>query len=260
MPFYQDGPIRYFRFHSLEKPGIRHAIFTRRGGVSPAPWHSLNLGGSVGDDIERVRRNREKALNVLGIDPANIYDVYQVHSDRVVISDKPLAKDEPHVKADAIITNNPSVTLMMRFADCVPILLFDPVKRAVGIAHAGWIGTINKIAAKTVTQMQQNFGSQPEDMLAAIGPSIGPDHYPVGDDVIAQVVLSFKNNAEQLITQRNRKSFFDLWKANKLILNEVGLSHIEIASICTSCNLADWYSHRGEHGKTGRFGAVVGLA
>ncbi len=259
MPFTQDGAIRYFRFDSLDKPGLFHAIFTRRGGVSPSPWHSLNMGASVGDTIERVKQNREKALQLVGVDPAKIYDVYQVHSDEVVHTDRPLDKNEPHIKADAIITNRPGVTLLMRFADCVPILFFDPIRYAIGIAHAGWIGTVNKIAAKTVKDMGQKFGSQPEDLWAAIGPSIGPDHYPVGYDVILRVKENFASQSDQLLTNRNGKSYLDLWLANQVALTEVGIRHIEIAGICTSCNLADWYSHRGEHGKTGRFGAVIGL-
>ncbi len=217
------------------------------------------MGASVGDNVERVWQNREKALQLLGIDPANIFDVYQVHSDKVVQTDKPLAINEPHIKADAIITNRPGVTLMMRFADCVPILLFDPVKYVVGIVHAGWMGTVNRIAAKAVQQMKHSYSSHPDDILAAIGPSIGPDHYPVGPDVITRVKEKFTSQADQLLTSRNGKSYLDLWKANQMVLIEAGVCQVEIAGICTSCNLADWYSHRGENGKTGRFGAVIGL-
>ncbi len=259
MPFYQEGEIKYFQFESLDHPGLSHAIFTRHGGLSPAPWHSLNLGASVGDNLDRVRQNREKALGVLGIDPAYVYDVYQVHSDRVIYTDTPLAMNEQHIKADALITNTPGVALMMRFADCVPILLYDPLNHAIGIAHAGWMGTVDKIAAKTVAQMKRYFGSQHEHMLAAIGPSIGPDHYQVGSDVLDKVNKNFGQRADELILTRNGKSYLDLWKANQSVLEEVGLAQVEIAGICTSCNLEDWYSHRGEHGKTGRFGAVIRL-
>ncbi len=259
LPFIHDGVVRYFKFDSLDQPGVCHAIFTRRGGVSPSPWHSLNMGASVGDNVERVKQNREKALQLLGVDPAKIYDVYQVHSDSVVQTDRPLDAGEPHIKADAIITNRPGVILMMRFADCVPILFFDPLRHAIGMAHAGWIGTVNKIAAKTVNEMGQKFGSQPGDLLAGIGPSIGADHYPVGNDVVVRVRESFASQADQLLTCRDGKTYLDLWLANQLALTEAGISQIEIAGICTSCNLADWYSHRAEHGKTGRFGAVIEL-
>jgi copper oxidase (laccase) domain-containing protein len=121
------------------------------------------------------------------------------------------------------------------------------------------MGTVNKIARKTIIQMKLKFGTNPEDVLAAIGPSIGPDHYAVGKEVIDKVILSFGDLAEQLIIIDNGKSYFNLWKANQIILTEAGVNRIEMAEICTMCHLEDWYSHRGEHGKTGRFGVLLGL-
>ncbi len=236
-----------------------HAIFTRHGGISPTPWKSLNLGGSVGDDPVRVAQNRQKALAALDINPLEIFDTYQVHSTEVIQTDRPFEPKQAHQKADGIITNKAHLTLMMRFADCVPILLFDPSRHAIGIAHAGWIGTINKIGASIIMRMKQSFGTNPTDVIAAIGPSIGPDHYSVGSDVIDKVRLNFGSKADELIASRNGRSFFDLWKANQMVLNEAGVEHIEIAGLCTNCDLDNWYSHRGEYGSTGRFGAVIGL-
>ena len=259
MQFYQAGSIKYYRFSSFENQGLYHAVFTRQGGISPSPWESLNFGASVGDDLKRVWQNRERAIVALGIKPNSVYDVYQVHSTEVVLTDRPLAPEEPHIRADAIITNKPNVTLMMRFADCVPIFLFDPINRVIGISHAGWIGTINKIAGKTVQKMRHYFGTKPNNIHAAIGPSIGPDHYVVGKEVIEKVELSFGDMADQVIINNQSKSYFNLWQANHMVLTEAGVNNIEIAGICTNCNLDDWYSHRGEHGKTGRFGAVIGL-
>jgi YfiH family protein len=256
---YQSGPIIYYRFISFDDQGIYHAVFTRHGGISPTPWKSLNFGGSVGDDRNRVQQNKENALATLGIRTDSVYDVYQVHSSEIVHAQRPLSEGEPHIKADALITNTPGVTLMMRFADCVPIFLFDPVIRAIGITHAGWIGTINKIAGKTVMKMKEIFGTDPNSLKAAIGPSIGPDHYSVGADVVEKVLCNFGEAADRLIIRDNRKTYFDLWKANQLILAEAGVSKIETAEICTQCRLDDWYSHRGEHGNTGRFGVVMGL-
>lgn len=259
MQFYQAGSIKYYRFSSFENQGLYHAVFTRQGGISPSPWKSLNFGASVGDDLKRVWQNRERAIVALGIKPNSVYDVYQVHSTEVVLTDRPLAPNEPHIRADAIMTNKPNVTLMMRFADCVPIFLFDPINRVIGISHAGWIGTINKIAGKTVQKMRHYFGTKPNNIHAAIGPSIGPDHYVVGKEVIEKVELSFGDMADQVIINNQSKSYFNLWQANHMVLTEAGVNNIEIAGICTNCNLDDWYSHRGEHGKTGRFGAVIGL-
>ena len=259
MQFYQAGSIKYYRFSSFENQGLYHAVFTRQGGISPSPWESLNFGASVGDDLKRVWQNRESAIAALGIKSNSVYDVYQVHSTEVVLTDRPLAPNEPHIRADAIMTNKPNVTLMMRFADCVPIFLFDPINRVIGISHAGWIGTINKIAGKTVQKMRHYFGTKPNNIHAAIGPSIGPDHYVVGKEVIEKVELSFGDMADQVIINNQSKSYFNLWQANHMVLTEAGVNNIEIAGICTNCNLDDWYSHRGEHGKTGRFGAVIGL-
>lgn len=259
MPFYREGSIKYYRFSSLGFPGVYHALFTRLGGLSPSPWKSLNFGASVGDDVMRVNQNREKALALLQVNPMSVYDTYQIHSTEIVVTNRPLLPNEQHIKADAIITNKPGVTLMMRFADCVPVLFFDPVNQVIGISHAGWIGTVNKIVGKTVIKMKQDYGTNPNDVIAAIGPSIGPDHYTVGNDVLEKVISSFGTQAEQLITDDHGKTYFDLWKANQYTLNEIGVHKIEVAEICTNCNINDWYSHRGEHGKTGRFGVVIGL-
>jgi purine-nucleoside/S-methyl-5'-thioadenosine phosphorylase / adenosine deaminase len=257
--FHHAGSIKYYQFDSLEGQGLYHAIFTRLGGLSTYPWESLNFGASVGDDIERVIHNREIALKSVDIDPDTVYDVYQIHSTNIVITNKPLNTNEPHVKADAILTNQPNVTLLMRFADCVPILLFDPRHQAIGIVHAGWIGTINRIAHKSIELMKEKFDSDPEHIICGIGPSIGPDHYSIGQDVIDKVKAGFLKEADGLLRYENGKTYFDLWKANRMIVEQAGVQKIEIAAICTQCNLSDWYSHRGEQGKTGRFGSIIGF-
>jgi YfiH family protein len=253
------GPIKYFKFSSLDTPGLYHAIFTRHGGSSPYPWSSLNFGASVGDDINRVRQNKAKALELLNIKSETVYDVFQVHSTDVVVTDRPLLPGEPHQRADAIITDRTGLTLLMRFADCVPIFLFDRAHHVIALVHAGWMGTIKKIAEQTVQIMMQNFETKPGDIQAGIGPSIGPDHYSIGNDVLELVRSSFGSIADDFISNDHGKVYFDLWGANQYILREIGVEKIEISGICTNCNLQDWFSHRGEQGKTGRFGAVIGL-
>ena len=259
MTFHNSGEIKYYSFQSLEDQNLYQAIFTRHGGDSPAPWKSLNFGASVGDDITRVVRNRETALTTLQILPASVFDVYQVHSTIIVKTDRPLYANETHQKADAILTNVPGVTLMMRFADCVPILVYDPVNIVIGIIHAGWLGTVDKITEKTVKVMVDDYNTNPGDIIAAIGPSIGPDHYIVGNDVLDRVRSTFGARAKQVIKTIHGKSYFDLWEANQIILSDLSVSKIENSEICTFCNLQDWYSHRGEKGKTGRFGVVFGI-
>jgi YfiH family protein len=157
------------------------------------------------------------------------------------------------------VTNQPNITLLMRFADCVPILLFDPVRYVTGIIHAGWKGTISEIASKVIIAMAGRYGSKPADIQAAIGPSIGPDHYSVGVEVIDKVKITFGQDAESLLHNDDDAVKFDLWAANQLILVKSGVKNIEISGLCTACNQYDWFSHRGERGNTGRFGAVIGL-
>lgn len=254
------GSIRYFSFDSMADVGIIQAIFTRCGGVSHAPFATLNTGGTVGDDPKAVMENRNRCFSSMVRDLASMYDVWQVHSDRVVVADAPRLVDQPHMQADIILTDKPDVTLFMRFADCVPIILVDPIRRAIGMAHAGWIGTVNHVAAKAVQAMRDRYGSLPENILAGIGPSIGVDHYPVGADVISKVEESYPEWATEILTYNKEKTHLDLWKANHLILLEQGIKNIEIAGICTACHIEDWFSHRGEHGKTGRFGALLALS
>jgi polyphenol oxidase len=259
MPFTQVGELRYYQFDLLRLPGLVHAVFTRHGGVSPIPWISLNLGGLSGDKKENVVENRRRIFEAVGMPVESIYDAWQVHGTDIICSGKPRPLDLAHVKADGIITDNPKVTLFMRFADCVPILLFDPVRRVVGLAHAGWQGTIHQIARITVERMASEYGSNPGDILAAIGPSIGPDHYEIGPDVASQVKAAFSDDPAQFLAERDGKTFFDLWRTNQVILEKTGIKQVQIAGLCTACHTEDWYSHRAEQGKTGRFGALIAL-
>jgi len=256
MSFQHYDGIRYFQFDSL-KP--RHAIFTRHGGYSPKPWASLNVGGTVGDERARVRANRNLSLEALGCEPDSVFDVWQVHGAEVVHATVPRPDHESVQQADIILTDKPELTLYMRFADCVPLMVHDPQKGVVGVAHAGWQGTLRNVAGATITAMQKQYGSQPEDIVAGIGPSIGPDHYEVGSDVIVKVLEKFGDEAEQLLQSYGDRVHFDLWKTNELLLKRAGVQEIEIAEICTACHLEDWFSHRAEKGRTGRFGALISL-
>jgi polyphenol oxidase len=258
MTFHSCGDIRYFQFEHLGQ-GLVQAIFTRRGGVSPEPWEGLNLGSTVGDDIKNVRENRRRALAAMGRSEGSVFDAWLVHGVNVVIADGPRKAEAPHVKADIILTDKVGLTLMMRFADCVPIFLHDPVNKVIGITHAGWIGTVKNAARYAVEAMQQHFGSKLKDIRAGIGPSIGPDHYEVGPKVVDQVRVAFGSEASKLLPEIAGRIKFDLWAANKLILEKTGVKQVEVAEICTACHTEDWYSHRAEKGHTGRFGAIIAL-
>jgi YfiH family protein len=258
MPFQYTEGLKYYSFPSIAKE-VRHGIFTRVGGTSPKPWESLNMGNTVGDESGRVTQNRQLAFGVLKLDNKSLFDVWQVHSATVALAGAPRAMNEDYQKADVILTNQPKVTLMMRFADCTPILLHDPVNKVIGLVHAGWMGTVKMAAKIAVEAMVENYGSNPEDIRAAIGPSIGPDHYEVGTDVIEKVRKTFGEINHVLIEKINGKFHFDLWEGNRLLLQIAGVKKIEVAGLCTACNLGDWFSHRAEKGKTGRFGVLASL-
>lgn len=259
MPFIERQGVRYYAFEIFPS-GLVQGILTRKGGVSPAPWASLNLGGTVGDDPQRVRENRTRALEALGRSPDSVFDAWQVHGSDVFRAEAPRPAYMPHPKADILLTDRPQVTLLMRFADCVPIFLFDRRQGAIALVHAGWKGTVEGAARVAVQAMQAHYGTRAQDVLAGIGPSIGPDHYEVGDDVIEQVRRAFGAAAERLLISYNGSIHFDLWEANRLLLESVGVEQIEIAGLCTACDLEHWYSHRAEKGRTGRFGAIFAIA
>ncbi|MBN2555410.1 MAG: peptidoglycan editing factor PgeF [Anaerolineales bacterium] len=256
MPFRESGSTRFFNFDSLMLPGTKHAVFTRHGGVSPAPWDSLNFGSIVGDSQARVHQNLLRALSALEIAPSSVYDVRQIHSNLVVeaVSGR---NNAPPQHADAILTRARGVTLLMRFADCVPILLLDPVIGVIGIAHAGWQGTVKNVVGAAVNQMKAHYGVDPANILAGIGPSICQDHYQVGQNVIDAVQARFGDDAEALLDVRESGCYFDLWSANRALLEQSGVCSIEVAGICTACSPEDWFSHRASGGTTGRFAALI---
>jgi YfiH family protein len=258
MLLHSSGDVRYYQFESLQHSDVVQAVFTRQGGVSPAPYASLNLSISTGDARENVAANRRRAFRALGREPESIADLWQVHSADVVVVDSPLGEDGRSPKADALVTDRPEVTLLLRFADCVPILLFDPVRRVIGVVHAGWRGTLLKAPAVAVKTMAEHYGSRPADILAGLGPSIGPCHYAIGPEVVEQTRTAFGAEADPLLIP-NHSYHLDLWAANALALRQAGVEQIEVSAMCTACRTAEFFSHRGERAQTGRFGALIAL-
>jgi polyphenol oxidase len=257
----RGGPVYYEFEQWLDLPDVTHAVFTRQGGTSRAPWDSLNVGGTVGDDPDDVRRNLELTYAVLDLDINRACTVWQVHSADAVVADEPPPGRRWLARADGLVTNQPGVPLSMRFADCVPILFYDPEHHAVGLAHAGWRGTVAQVAVNTLHAMQTAYGSDPARVQVAIGPSIGPEHYQVGQEVVEAVQQAF-DTTDGLIRRANDGSaYLDLWEANCLALERAGVHRaaMEIAGISTASNTANFYSHRAEHGRTGRFCAIIAL-
>jgi len=261
MAFHDFNELRYYAFDILSAEPVAQGIFTRLGGVSPAPWHSLNTGGMNGDPRDNVIENRRRIFATFDRPVDTIFDVWQVHSARVLTTKSPRPLEQPHQKADAIITDSPDVTLFMRFGDCVPIYLFDSIRRVTAIAHAGWQGTVSKIVQATIRTMAGAYGCQPANILVGIGPSICFEHYEFGGEPLKQVQDAFGEDASEVISQLHGKQHFDLWKANQILCLQAGIKaeHIQISGVCTASNTGEWYSHRAEHGKTGRFGALLGL-
>lgn len=251
--------LAYYTFDSLRDAGaLVHAISTRHGGVSPAPFNTLNLSHAAGDDKANVAANIQRLHDALGLDATTTISASQAQADRVAVVDA--AQRGTIIRdVDALLTNAPGVPLMLRYADCVPIFFFDPAHRAIGVAHAGWRGAVAQIATKAARAMFDAFDTRPRDLIACIAPSIGPCCYRVGADVIAQVRAAFDHADELLIAQAGGNIHFDLWQANARQLRALGIEQIEIAQICTAHHTDDFYSWRAENAKTGRFGAVIAL-
>ncbi|MCO6450676.1 MAG: peptidoglycan editing factor PgeF [Caldilineales bacterium] len=260
MRYHNDRPVSYYTFASFDAhPGLKHAVLTRRGGVSPAPWDSLNLGWTVGDPQENIEANYELWSQAFGLKRADLTTTWQVHGKHIILTDAE-NRNGSLGKADGLVTKTAGIPLVQRFADCTPIFLYDPVRHACGIAHAGWQGTVNRCAEAAVQAMQRHFGSEPADLLGGIGPAIGPCCYEVGLEV-ADAIRQTQTDPDRLLRPGPRPASFylDLWEANAVQLRDAGVRQIEVAELCTSCHRDTFFSHRGDKGKSGRFGAFIVL-
>lgn len=257
----EKNGLKYYQFESFCAEGITHGIFTRLGGVSPKPFDSLNTATTVGDSAENVLENLKRMFDVFGLDLLTRYDGWQCHSRTVICADVPRSPSVKYpLRADSLITDRPEVTLVQRYGDCVPVLFYDPAHKAVGICHAGWKGTVDNICAITLKNMRKIYGTDPKDVLAGIGPSIGPDHFEVKEDVAGRFRDVFGKRYNEISSTREGSLYLDLWKSNRILLEEQGVEKIETAEICTVCHKDEWFSHRGDHGKSGRFGVLITLA
>ncbi|WP_052890887.1 peptidoglycan editing factor PgeF [Thermogemmatispora carboxidivorans] len=301
-----SGPVRYLQFeHLLQFPTLVHAIFTRHGGYSQSPCASFNVSFKE-DQPEAAAANRLLALQALGLEGWPCATVWQIHSAEVALFEGARWEDwlpdwpyravevagrpviwtpRPRRKADAIMTAERNVVLAMSFADCLPLLFYDPQHQVIALAHAGWRGTARGIALTTVEALYQHFGSAPESLLVGIGPGIGACCYVV-DELVRDLFYGRREFAElpvrpdlrNLVAESAVFSLvpasqdspapsdesqlrLDLWETNRrqLLLAGVKAEHIALAGLCTACHQADFFSYRAERGRTGRFPVLMAL-
>jgi len=240
----------------MTAPGIQatHAFTTRYGGVSSGIYASLNLAQKAGDDIEKVKENYARICRALGINTSDIVRNAQVHGNRIrVVTKEDTGKlfTQTPPEADGLITNSPGVALMVYTADCVPVILHDPVKNVIGAVHAGWRGTASNIAGEAIKKMKDVFDCNCGDIRAAIGPCISKCCYETDSDVsLALPEFSAKHGAKFMV---------DLKEANRCLLDKAGVRNIEISEECTSCKNDKYWSHRKTKGKRGIQATIIML-
>ena len=258
----------YLSFSSYEAlPYIRHMFTTREGGVSKDIYESLNLSFTRGDDETAVLENYRRVAQALETSIDHIVTSDQTHTTNV----RPVGKEDlgkgitrprDYKDVDGMITDQPGVLLATFYADCVPLYFVDPVHKAIGLSHSGWRGTVGRMGQATVEAMERSFGSQPKDLLCAIGPSICQDCYEVSRDVAEAFIFAFPTHEKEILQAGALGKYqLDLWKANEIVLTEAGVlkEHIALAGLCTCCNSSLLFSHRASKGKRGNLGAFLML-
>ena len=251
--------IKYLQFKNLSSfENLIHFSTTRIGGVSSEKLKSLNLGYTVNDNPKNVTDNLELLAKSIGFEKMQMVSPKQTHSKNIGI-----VKSEQDIfpDTDALICNTPNICIFTRTADCVPILLFDPVQKVIAAIHSGWKSTVHKISKLTIELMQNEFGTKPGNIIAGIGPSIGPEVYEIGPEVIELFHKSFGENHIVTPIKNSDKGLLNLWKINKQILVECGIpeNKIEVAKICTYANPDLFYSARRDGVKTGRLATGIML-
>jgi len=248
-----------YQFDGLRAhPEVAHAVFTRHGGVSAGAFASLNLSRAVGDDAGAVVENNRRVLAVFGYRREQAVTAWLVHGRDVAVVTRADGGGEPR-QVDALITRERGLPLTMRFADCAPIVFYDPARHAIGVAHAGWRGAAVNVVGAAVRAMVDAFGSHPGRMWAGIGPAIGVEQYEVGPDIVEQVAAACPPGTRLAQSGRNGRPHLDLNAAVEAQLQAAGIGAIERSGLCTASDTGQWFSHRAENGKTGRFGLVVAL-
>lgn len=261
--------VTWLSFPSLEKTGlVKHAFSTRMGGVSKAPYDTMNFSFTMGDDPEHVKENYKRMADALDVKAERMVLTYQTHTTNVrVVTEEDLGKgvlrERDYRDVDGLVTNIPEVTLVTFFADCVPLYFVDTKNKAIGLSHSGWRGTVKRMGQETLRVMADTYGTDPKDVAACIGPSICQDCYEVGEEVIEQFREAFEEKNHECIfyEKANGKFQLNLWEANRIILRDAGVpeENISVTDICTHCNPKLLFSHRRMGKERGNLCAFLSL-
>lgn len=264
-----EGAVPYLSFPMFRDTGlVTDGFSTRLGGVSEGCFSSLNLSFDRGDDRAAVAENFRRMGEALGVRCEDMVLSQQTHTTNIrIVTDedrgKGITRERDYTDIDGLITNVPGICLVTTYADCVPLYFLDPAKKVIALSHSGWRGTVGKIGKKTVELMHDNFGSDPADILAAVGPSVCQDCYEVSADVIDRFKEVFDRSVwdELFYGKPDGKYQLDLWKANEKIFLEAGIrkEHIAVTNVCTHCNSEILYSHRAMGDKRGNLCAFLAL-
>ena len=252
--------VPFLSYPMLEETGIvNHGFSTRLGGVSKGCWATMNISTTRGDDPEDVRENQRRIARAIGVQPEDMTFTNQTHTTNVAVV-KAGDRGKRFQETDGMITDVPGLILATFYADCVPLYFVDPVHRAIGLAHSGWRGTVAGMGACMVRYMQEHFNSRPEELVAAIGPSICVDCYEVSEEVAEQ----FREGFPEDVLQPGKapgKYQLDLWKANQSILLRAGIppEHMAVTNVCPCHNPEYLFSHRASHGQRGNLAAFLML-
>lgn len=264
-----ESSVPFLKYPMLTELGVvKHGFSTRLGGVSQGCFESMNLSFTRGDREEDVRENFRRIAKAIGVRCEDMVFSQQTHTTNVRVvtdADRGMGMVRPleYQDVDGLVTNVPGICLVTFYADCVPLFFVDPVKRVVGLSHSGWRGTVGKIGKRTVELMEREYGCNPREIYAAIGPSICQDCYEVSEDVVEQFRQQFHpSDWKRLFYQKENGRFqLNLWNANELILREAGIceDHIAVTNVCTHCNSDVLFSHRTTGDKRGNLAAFLAL-
>ncbi len=262
----QENIVSYLEFEAFKKQSwLTHAFSTRLGGVSCGCFASMNLGFGRGDDAA-VAENYRRLGKAVGFDWTKVVLSHQTHTTNVRLvtkedAGKGTVRERDYTDVDGLITNEPGLPLVTFYADCVPLYFADLKNKAIGLSHSGWRGTVGRMGEQTLKAMHEAFGTNPQDVIAAVGPSICGDCFEVGSEVVAEFANAFSKEQMKLLCHAGNgdRSYIDLWKANRIVLEEAGIpeQNISVTNLCTRCNPDLLYSHRIMGAQRGNLAAVL---